>query len=313
MTKQTSFAPLRLAVPAAALFAVAALPLSLQAATLSAGSAVEIGVPSTDLTDILADLNANTSVTDTDSVYEYAYDGDATGNYGGASAAANQDGWMYSTAAADNTAKAVSHVQQSLEITNDSGVAQNYSFDFTILAGSLETYVEGAGYDPNEFAAAGYLVSISLDGVELFGSAALLVMDDGGVGLQQSGESLGSYGGGGYYSWNALSDTLDLGEFAAGESFTLTYDIYTAAVGVFEGGDYPEGDGCYYEGEIYLEEGYCGEWSYSYAQFGDPNGVNGSPIAGNVSASPTSVPEPGLWLLMGTGLFGFAVARRRRG
>ncbi len=293
--------------------------MTAQAATLTAGAAVEIGNTDLDIDPILAELAASETSVTSGSIYSgYANDYDNS-NYAWATAAANQDGWMYTTAGGDNTFKSVSHVQQSLTITNDTGVDQNYSFDFTILQGSLSAYGPwGDTLDAGEFVGAGNLVSISLDGVDLFSSAAWLLTNDTGTTLTTEGEVLGSFTGGEYYSWDGLSDTLDLGVFAAGESFTLTYDIYTAAAGVFtpEAGGYGDGygdDGCY--SEIAEVEGECGYYDgvSAYSQFGDPNGVQGSPIAGNVQHSPVSVPEPGLWLLMGTGLFGLAIARRRVG
>ncbi len=306
--------------PALLLSAALIAPSVASAATLTASTAVEVGVADTDFSNLIDNLDTGSVTTDTDySLYQYSSDYTADyEDWAFSNAAVNQDGWMYSSAGGDNTFKAASHVQQSLTISNETGVAQNYSFDFTILQGSLSAWDSGSSLEAGEFAASGYYVSITLDGVELFGSAALLVLDDGGVDLRQEGTELATWAAGdSYFDWDAYSDTLDLGEFAAGESFTLTYDIYTAAAGINTVTSGAGDEECYY-GEIEIEvyEGYCGDWSTSYAQFGDPNGVSGSPIAGNVHASPvspTSVPEPGIWLLMGTGLFGFAVARRRRG
>ncbi len=289
-----------------------ASPLA-QATTLSAGTAVEVGVADADFDNLADTLVAGTVSTDTDSsLYEYSYEYSGDWDWASSAAAVNQDGWMYATAGGDNTFKAASHVQQSLVIENDSGVDQSYSFDFTILQGSLSAY--GENYDSNEFAAAGYYVSITLDGVSLFSSAALLQLNGSGASLQQYGTELAGYtAGSDYFGWGPYSDTLDLGVFAAGESFTLSYDILAVAAGVYAPENDYNDEWCY-GGEIEGEfsDGYCGGWSYSYAQFGDPNGVSGSPIAGNVHGAPVSVPEPGIWLLMGTGLLGFAVARRRR-
>ena len=306
-------------LPAVALVAaVSAYPMLGQAATITAGTAVEVGVASDDFTSLLTDLAsseaANTSSTDYSVGPGYTWDS-AGPDYASANARANQDGWMYSTAGGDNTFKSVSHVQQSLTITNDTGVDQNYSFDFTILAGSMDIWGGFDQFADDEVVAAGNLVSISLDGVELFGSSALLVGNNSGVSLMTEGSVLGSYSAGdNYYEWNQLTDSLDLGVFAAGESFTLTYDIYTAAAGIYDAASSGIGEegGCYYEGESEIEGEVC-DYAYAYSQFGDPNGVHGSPIAGNVQGTPVmSVPEPSLWLLMGTGLFGFAVARRRK-
>ena len=302
-------------LPAVALVAaVSAYPLASQAAVLTAGTAIELSTADTDFSGILADLAANETSTSSDPFIDtgYIYEGEGM-NYGGGRAAANQDGWMYSTVYGENTFKSIAHVQQSLTITNDTGVDQNYSFDYTILAGSIGMWGSYDQFADGEVLAAGNLVSISLDGVELFSSAALLVADNTGIDLQVDGAVLGSYtANDDYYGWDALSDTLDLGVLAAGESFTLTYDIVTAAAGIYTpvgNGNYCEEDGYYIDDS---EEG-CYDWASAFSQFGDPNGVGQSPIAGNVHGTPVmSVPEPSLWLLMGTGLFGFAVARRRK-
>ena len=302
--------------------AASTYPLISQAAVLKAGAAVEVGVADRGLTSFtgLREVIDNppaseTSTTgfDITSGLVHSWDGD---NYASAEATANQDGWMYSTAGGSNTFKSVSHVQQLLTITNNTAVDQNYSFDFTILNGSLSA--NGSPVDSFtgvEFAAAGNLVSIALDGVELFGSAALLVVDNSGVDFQAAGEVLGNYTADSLtYYWGERSGTLDLGVLAAGESFTLTYDIVTAATGIYR---YDASNTCNYGGSsdaVFTGGERCFfDQSGAYSQFGDPNGVGQSPIAGNVHGTPVmSVPEPSLWLLMGTGLFGFAVARRRK-
>jgi len=318
--KNTAFL---LRLSAVALVAAASTyPLISQAAILKAGAAVEVGVADRGLTsftgfhDVIDNPPASeTSTIDFDitSGLAYLWDGD---NYASAEAAANQDGWMYSIAGGSNTFKSVSHVQQSLTITNNTAVDQNYSFDFTILNGSLSA--NGSPVDSFtgvEFAAAGNLVSISLDGVELFGSAALLVVDSTGADFLTAGEILGNYTADSLtYYWGERSDTLDLGVLAAGESFTLTYDIVTAATGIYH---FDGSSACNYGGSsdaVFAGGERCFfDQSGAYSLFGDPNGVGQSPIAGNVQGTPVmSVPEPSLWLLMGTGLFGFAVARRRK-
>jgi len=236
-------------------------------------------------------------------------------------ATGDQDGGMFAKAELYGEDLSWARITQSVTFTNNTGVDQNYFFDFTILPGKLE--VAAFGYKFTEYGQAGYEINISMDGASLFESSAMVRIEGtgalgtgGGVvlpggssipeGLSKSGVDLGGgYTGNdeyGRYVWGEYTSTLDLGVIQTGQEFTLEYDIYAYAKGRIE-----ERWAC--------ADPECGLLAISV--FGDPNHLSKAPLTmaqlSYQPASPTSVPEPGLWLLMGTGLFGFAVARRRRG
>ena len=251
----------------------------------------------------------------------YSSSNDAEGDSYSA-ARGNDAGWMYSYAQGSNTFSSTGNIQQVVEFTNTSAFAQSYSFDFTINRGSLSSYL----YPP----AAGYTATssnkavIKLNGVEIFNSEATLTTTDAGSTLTTSGTTLGTYSAGSSgYSWSAFSDTLDLGTFGVGESFTLEYDIFTlASSNAIQGpeicetygdyGDYGYGDGGEFGGEggTYC---YSQQASYARSQFGDPNGLESTPIdTTTVTGQRATVTEESSFLLFGAGIAGLAFSRRRK-
>ncbi len=233
----------------------------------------------------------------------------------------NDSGWMYSRAGGNGIFSAQGYIQQSVTFTNTSGIAQNYFFDFTINRGSLSAY-DYAGLN-GDFIQAGNDVAITLNGTAIFTSTANLRNDDSGANLVTTGTVLGSYSSGSEsYFWGPYTDTLDLGVFGAGETFTLEYDILTFADGDIVNrvcdndgyGGYGEVGNGY--GEVIGDDGYglC-DMSYARSQFGDPNNINSIPAFTGVTFTgvpTTSVPEPGTLFLMGSGVLGLAFARRRK-
>ncbi len=236
------------------------------------------------------------------------YDADASGS-SYAAGRGDDNGWMYSYAGGGGYFDSQGRIQQSVEFTNNSGVAQNYSFDFTINFGSLSAY----NYEPltgNGFVSSGNNVAIRLDGVDLFTSEAELMNNSSGTMLSTDGVVLGSYASGSNsYSWGEYTGVLDLGVFNPGESFLLEYDIVTfsnsnvagsGSASCSEGGEGEGEYGCYP--------------TYGYSQFGDPSGVSGMPIT-NVTVTGSAVhavPEPGLLLLLCGGIAGLAFSGRKR-
>ncbi len=275
-----------------------------QAAVLTAGAAVDLQTAAT----------VSTTATDPAWVSVGEYESDATGQ-GFASGSGSDDGFMFSRASGDGFFSAEGYIQQTVEFTNTSGIAQNYFFDFTINNGALSTY----NYVPllaGEYVQAGNTVAIQLNGADIYTSNATLLTDDTGSSLTTTGSVLGSYtAGSDYYSWGTYSGTLDLGVFNPGESFLLEYDIFTFADSNVDRLDSGYGE-CGYGGwggdELWLVEE-CGGWFVTSAgsRFGDPNGISGMPI-NPTTVTSTSVPEPGLLFLLGGGVAGLAFARRNR-
>ena len=226
------------------------------------------------------------------------------GSTADAVARGDQDGGMYAYAHLSGEHSSWSTISQTIEIVNDTGADQNYFYDFNILSGELLFNVSPS-YESGEYLRAGNEIHISLDGVDLFYSEAVMTVWGGAsldFSLRKRGFEL-SPGGviGGRYRWGEYSDTLDLGVIRAGQTVKLEYDIR-----VFTEGNLVDGHwACTFE---------CSTEAWSV--FGDPNLLHKSPMTAaqltHKPVSPVSVPEPSLWLLMGTGLFGFAVARRRK-
>ncbi len=243
-----------------------------------------------------------------------------TDGMGQARANGNDAGWMYSNSRGDGIFTAQSTIQQSVEFTNTTGSIQNYFFDFTISFGSLSSIA----YIPlvnDDFTTAGNEVSITLNGAEIFNSAAELTTNTSGANLITDGLVLGSYSpGSDSYNWGEYSDTLNLGTIGIGETFTLEYDITTFASSNIPysecaGFDYGEGYGIaegFGEGNGGSAVSTCTN-NFVKSQFGDPNGFSSVPINNNtVTSSAVAVSEPSALFLLGGGLAGLAYSRRRK-
>ena len=197
------------------------------------------------------------------------------------------------------------HFIRQWDVTNDSGVAQNYSFDFFIYYGSLTASDNGAG--GSGFAE--YMVNITQDGsTSLFSSAAKIASDGT---LTTSGTALdGASQSGSTYSWGGTHFNVNLGVLAPGASTSVVYDLIGHAFGNY---DFVTGVDCGYGGYgdvgPLFTDGTIGNCTgSSYASLGDPDSLNNTPIPGiGITASP--VPEPGTLALLGVG---FAALRFRR-
>lgn len=209
-------------------------------------------------------------------------------------------------------------------VTNLAGVAQSYALDFTIAPGELSVYA-GQPLQAGQSLYAAYAIAVqitSLSGTShLFDSAADLSLDSSGLVFNDSGvTSLGGTLAGQQYAWHFFSESLDLGTFASGESFTLDYYLTTTATGNVgscgalepeAGNDLTQpvelGGEAEVEGNSELINFPCGG---SLARSGDPL------LLGNISShqllSTAAVPEPGMLLLLGVGLIGMAGTRLRK-
>jgi hypothetical protein len=180
-------------------------------------------------------------------------------------------------------------------VTNNTGVTQDYFFDFNVLGPRLE--IADFVFGPD--ATIQYAIEIQVNGATIWDSAAVLFGGGTGFALTQTGTDLGasffclnagcteaSPGSRFGYTFGAFSDRLSLGAFADGDSFTLQT---TMAVSV---------------DALPFEFG-------GLASIGDPNSIGATPgVSGAVSAGVVPVPAA-VWLF-GSGLLGLiAVARRR--
>ncbi len=205
------------------------------------------------------------------------------------------------------------------DITNDSGVAQNYSFNFFIYYGNLSASDNGAGGSGY----AEYEAKILRDGVTtLFSSAAKIT--SGGT-LTTSGTTLtGATHSGSNYSWGGTYFTVDLGVLNPGDFTFVQYDLVGHAFGDygFTTSDCGYGDG--YGDAIRGGDGpigplvtntpgadQCTVTGNSYSFLGDPDTLNTTPIAG-IGVTSQAVPEPAMLGLMGLGLAAFGLRRRPR-
>ena len=207
--------------------------------------------------------------------------------------------------------------QRQWDITNDSGVAQNYSFNFFIYYGSMYANNNGAGGTGY----AEYMVNILRDpstplSTSLFSSAAKIASDGT---LTTSGTTLtGALQSGSSYSWGGTNFTIDLGVLNPGDFTSVRYDLVGHAYGNYDffpcagggndgygGGIGGIGDG----GDFDFGASVC--TGSSNAFLGDPDSLNTTPIAG-IGITAHAVPEPATLALLGMGLAAFGLRRRPR-
>ncbi len=208
------------------------------------------------------------------------------GSFGDANAFAADSGRLATGAylfAEDDVSSMDFHATTSWSntFTNTTGGNANFDFDFNFSGGRLD--IDGNG------GMAMFSLDILLNGSSIWSRTASLsgnasvgtdVFDDGGL-----AHSLGGTGNFVVAHFSAFSDSLDLGDFASGDSFELTYVIESWAK---------------------TDENF----SYVSANVGDPFSGGFSGAVSTSSSAP--VPEPTTMALLGMGIAGLGARRLRK-
>ncbi len=237
------------------------------------------------------------------SAYSAAADGDA---FAWSSAWGKVDGVYGVGAGVDGNDFGRGAFTRTWQITNDTGVAQSYSFSFYIYGGYM--YANDDGHGGDGFAE--YVLDILFGGNNLFHSAAKVKRDGT---LTQTGTALsGASHSGSSYGWGGTSVTLDLGILDPGETSLLRYDLIAHAFGDYGFGDcnggYGGNDG--YGNALLAVGGSC--TGNSYVRMGDPSGINATPVQQpSITGTPQAVSAPGTLGLLGISLAALMAVRRR--
>lgn len=181
--------------------------------------------------------------------------------------------------------------------TNNSGTAQAYGFNISLSQILLSMGGWSADFSTRDFRSS-YGAEVLVDGVSVWNSSQTLTVDGNGAHISGSGVSLpgtletynlGTYNPWYYYALDPYSGVANLGSFADGQSFTVSYVLTSSSY-------WNDPDGCSYE---------CGEVRSTIY---DPFALIGSPV-NPIAAVPE--PETYAMLLAGLGLMG-GIARRRK-
>ncbi len=168
------------------------------------------------------------------------------------------------------------------------------SFNFHVMPGNLRLTNHVVQLIGTEQLVASYALNILMNGTNIWSSAAQMLESMSGITFSQGGTSLGGIRTGGQYTWGDYIDSLALGSFAAGDVFTIDYILTTTASGNYSNCSSFECIGA------------------TNVSIGDPFGVGGANSFNVTGASAAAVPEPTTLALLGMGLAGITITRRKQ-
>ena len=237
--------------------------------------------------------------------YSYAFGENGLSGYTRYAASASGTGMFLSRAAFTKT----------LTVTNDQSYTQSYSLSYFIYAGSLRIGNWAGNFASGDTGEAKLSFRI-FDVTDLLSRSATLSLAADTTIFTYTGFSSSGFNTGDTAAYtDSESGSLSLGLLAAGESRTITYELVSEAMGNYQ---FVNNNQCCYECDnpygvatlsISEECGYGAGGSYAF--LGDPNGIDGGTI--NITGQRyNAIPLPGTLALIGIGLAGFGIARRKR-